>query len=150
MREILLDMRDLIGDISERLEKGEIVEIFGEGKSMFPFIDGEKDKIVLENIKGRKLRAGEIYLYRKNDGRYAVHRAYRIDGDSVAMLGDGQVSIEYGIPKKNIAAVVRAVIKPNRRVDCIKHNAVFLAFCKMKLRIFIHRCTSKIKKIFYV
>ena len=75
-KEIVIDMRELIYDISQKVNNGQEVVIKGQGESMLPFIT-DKDILTLTKPH-KKIRIGEIYLYRRFDGRYAIHRVYAV------------------------------------------------------------------------
>lgn len=142
--EIQLDMRDMLPFIRERLDNGETVMISGGGKSMYPFIDDENDKVVLRKRGDRPIKVGEIYLYRRANGRYSIHRVYSIEEGSVTMLGDGQVTLERGIPNGDIIAVVTEVIKPDGAVDCLGDKNVRSYASKMRRRMLLHRVRAGI------
>lgn len=143
-KEIQLDMRDMLPFICERLEKGESVTIAGGGKSMYPFIDEDRDRVVLKKLGDRPIRVGEIYLYKRADGRYSIHRVYRIGDEGITMLGDGQLTPERGIAREDIIAVVTEVIKPRGTVDCCCEKNLRRAVCLMRRRMLFHRIRSAI------
>lgn len=133
---IYLEMDDILGSVVKRISEGCSVTISGCGDSMEPFIQNGKDSIVLERIPDeKKVRLGEIYLYRRQNGRYAIHRVYKKNKRNVAMLGDSQLFIEKDVPKENLIAIVTKVIKKHKTVDCIATSNVLKYAVKMKLRI---------------
>ena len=59
------------------------------GRSMYPFIIGGRESVVLE--KPRELRVGYVVLARVEGGRHVVHRIVDIDGDRITLMGDGNL-----------------------------------------------------------
>ncbi len=136
---VYLEMEMLIDSVLDRIDAGAEVTLAGCGTSMFPFIDETTDRIVLSHPEHVPLRVGQIYLYRRANGRYSIHRLYRMEGETFAMLGDNQYFIERGIRRCDLLAVVTAVIKPDGRVDCVSDAAVRRNAGRMKRRIALWR-----------
>lgn len=59
------------------------------GRSMYPFIIGGRESVVL--VKPQKLRVGYVVLARVEGGRHVVHRIVGIDGDRITLMGDGNL-----------------------------------------------------------
>ena len=60
------------------------------GRSMFPFIVGGVDSVVL--VKPETLKVGDVVLAQVEGGRYVVHRIVCLDGDAVTLMGDGNLA----------------------------------------------------------
>lgn len=135
-KELFVEMHDLIDDIVSRVQDGARVTMAGCGQSMYPFIDENTDRIVLEKAHPDNIRVGEIYLYRRANGRYAIHRVYRVKKHTVSMLGDSQYFIERGVKKQDVLAIVTQIVKPDRTVDCTSNASVLQSALRMKYKIF--------------
>lgn len=154
-REMMVEMDDLIDSVISEIKNGGTVTMVGGGTSMKPFIESEKDKIVLSQIRdNKKIRVGEIYLYRRSNGRYAVHRVYSLKGNTVLMCGDSQITIEK-IDKNDLIAIVTQVIKPPKTINCLKFSCLLFSRFGMRYRQLkyrykaiqkIHRVFKKIKR----
>lgn len=59
------------------------------GNSMLPFIVGGKESVILQ--KPEQLKVGDVVLAWADGYRYVVHRIIRIDGNSVTLMGDGNL-----------------------------------------------------------
>ena len=60
-REIMVEMDEVICSVISEINNGGTVTMVGSGTSMKPFIESEKDKIVLSQIPdNRKIRIGEL------------------------------------------------------------------------------------------
>ena len=132
-KEMVIDMRVLIDDIREKVNHGQSVILKGDGVSMLPFITGD-DLLTLEKPRHQTPKIGEIYLYERDDGRYAIHRVYAVRKEWVYMLGDGQMFIEK-VPRRRLAAVVSAVKRPHETVDCTDPMVRLRGAVRMKMRV---------------
>jgi hypothetical protein len=145
-KEIVIDMRELIYDISQKVNNGQEVVIKGQGESMLPFIT-DKDILTLTKPH-KKIRIGEIYLYRRFDGRYAIHRVYAVKKDSVFMLGDAQLLIEK-VKKSSLVAKVSTVKKPTENVDCNSFAVRGKCIIRMKSRIYKVKFKEKSRCLYF-
>ena len=59
------------------------------GNSMLPFIIGGRESVILR--KPAELKVGDIVLAWVDNYRYVVHRIIHFDGDSVILMGDGNI-----------------------------------------------------------
>ena len=57
------------------------------GRSMYPFIIGGRESVVL--VKPQKLRVGHVVLAQVEGGRHVVHRIVGIDGDRITLQVSG-------------------------------------------------------------
>lgn len=133
-------MSMIIDSVTEDLKKGSEVLISGCGTSMEPLIDPETDKLLLQAIpKDHKVKEGEIYLYRRVGGGYAIHRVWRVKRDQVFMLGDGQLLIEKGIRREWLLARAVKLIKPSEEVELLSKTNVKNAVRRNRRRMTRHR-----------
>ncbi|WP_407449064.1 S24/S26 family peptidase [Fibrobacter sp.] len=59
------------------------------GRSMYPFIVGGRESVVL--VKPLELRVGYVVLAQVEGGRHVVHRIVGIDDDRITLMGDGNL-----------------------------------------------------------
>lgn len=72
------------------LLEGECVQICVRGQSMLPFfLSGST--ILLHPIGNSPLRRGDVVLAETKQGNFVVHRIYRIEGERITLLGDGNM-----------------------------------------------------------
>ena len=108
-------MEELFPVISSFFDEDKKVIITAVGNSMRPLLRHKKDGIVLEKYKGQPLKTGDMAFYRRETGRYVLHRIVGIDQDgSFTMLGDHQTEAEKGISKEQILALPTAIIRGKR------------------------------------
>ena len=58
-----------------------------DGGSMYPLIRRMQDYVTVHPLD-RKIRKGDIVLFKRADGRHVVHRVRRIKGQAVCTMGD--------------------------------------------------------------
>lgn len=78
----------LIPYIAADIKRGHTVTIIVRGVSMRPFIEHERDKVVLAPIT-KPLAVGDVILAEYAPKRYALHRIIKLTADSITMQGDG-------------------------------------------------------------
>ena len=100
--EILMDK--LIG----LLEETESVPLVISGGSMVPFLVHGRDSVYLSKVTA-PLKRGDMILYRRDNGRYILHRIWRIEKESYTMVGDAQTVLEPGIRPDQVLARVTSV-----------------------------------------
>lgn len=78
----------LIPYIAADIKRGHTVTIIVRGVSMRPFIEHERDKVVLSPIT-TPLQVGDVVLAEYAPKRYALHRIIKLSDSSITMQGDG-------------------------------------------------------------
>lgn len=83
------------------------------GNSMSPFLIHGRDTVYLSRVK-EPVKRGQMLLYRRDSGQYVLHRVYRVDGDSLTMIGDAQTVLEPGIRLEQVMATVTSVVRKGK------------------------------------
>ena len=86
------------------------------GSSMRPLLRHLRDGVVLE--KPREIRRGDIVLFDRQNGRYALHRVIRTGPDGFVMAGDSQWHVETDLPYAQIVGVAAWIDRDGRRIPC--------------------------------
>lgn len=107
-----VDPQALMEDLLQTLEHTEAVPLVISGNSMYPFLVHGRDTVYLSKLTG-PVKRGDMVLYRRNSGQYILHRVYRA-GETLELIGDGQVGIEPGIGYSQLLAGVSAVRRKGR------------------------------------
>lgn len=102
-------------EVERLLRSGTKVTLRTKGDSMFPFIRGGRDSVVLE-YDGRPL-PGDIVLARTDEGSYVLHRLLSIDADGAVLMGDGNVVCRETCRPDAICGKVVRIIRAGREVD---------------------------------
>ncbi len=120
MEKIVVENDVFFAQVREMLDAGHQVTIPVKGRSMLPFIRGEKDLVVLERADGR-LEEGDIVLFyvgEEGSGRYILHRVQSLDGDQVDIMGDGVLSSHERVPREKVYAKVITILRDGvKKVD---------------------------------
>lgn len=109
----------LIPEFRQYLTERKEVLFTPSGVSMRPFIEGDKDSVVLTALEGEP-RIGDILLVSVpvNGGTYVLHRLVRIENDEqgkavYVLQGDGNLFGEERCNREDIIARIKAIKKPN-------------------------------------
>jgi len=79
------------------------------GDSMLPMIKQGRDLLVIEKPAGR-LKRYDIPLYKRDNGKYVLHRILKVRDKDYVICGDNRYRPEYGITDRHIIGVLTAVI----------------------------------------
>lgn len=85
----LVENEILIPEMGRLLKGGQQVIFTPGGVSMRPFIEGGRDTVTLEYPKD--IRVGDILLCKVGE-RYVLHRLLTIEGDTLRLKGDGNIT----------------------------------------------------------
>lgn len=124
MSDNILNLDEMDDIILSVIKNDGKVSIIASGVSMEPFIKNKKDVVTLMEA-GRKLRKGDVPLYRRGNGKVVLHRVIGEDKNGYIMRGDNQWTNEYGIKDENILALLYSVKKGSRE---FKKDS---AFCRL-------------------
>lgn len=109
---------ELMPTYLEAMERDGCVTIPVSGGSMVPFVAHARDTVTLSPVDDtKKLRAGDIVLFRRNDGCYVMHRIVKASANEIIACGDAQSSAERGISKNQVLAKVTGIVRKGRQYD---------------------------------
>lgn len=106
----------LFADVISLLSAGHTVTLRAKGDSMFPFIVGDRDCVVLQ--KSRSVQEGDIVLARLHGKSYVLHRVYRMSGDDIILMGDGNVCGKEWCRAEDICGTALKIIRNRRHITC--------------------------------
>lgn len=89
-------------EIRLMLGQGETVLFSVKGESMRPFLEGGRDRVILEKIVA-PVEKGDVVLAEIRPDVYVLHRVIRIENDRLWLMGDGNVK---GMEQCRIADLV--------------------------------------------
>ena len=124
----------LIPELARLLAEGKEVRFTPSGVSMRPFIEGDRDSVILSPIVSRP-RVGDILLVRiENKSQlstlncqlstvnsqlstptYVLHRLIRIEGETFVLQGDGNLMGEETCTREGLIGRVTAIESPSGR-----------------------------------
>ncbi len=101
---------ELMPELISMLSDGHPFSLTVTGESMAPFLRHGRDSVTVSPLCEKKLRAGDVLLYRRGDGRYVIHRLACRRADKLMMLGDGQAELE-PIDESDVLGRVDSVVR---------------------------------------
>ena len=104
----------LLEEAASLMEEGREVNFTPLGSSMLPFIRGGKDSVRLQ--KKDSVEVGDIVLVRLQGPRYVLHRVIKTDGDSLTLMGDGNIAGTESCKKGDVMGTVVAIVKGTRTI----------------------------------
>lgn len=85
------------------------------GDSMLPLIKQGRDALIIERVTS-PLKRGDIPLYKRNSGKYVLHRVVGKNKRGYRILGDNRFRIERGINDSHIIGVLTGIIRDGREM----------------------------------
>ena len=134
----------LIPELARLLNEDKEVRFTPSGVSMRPFIEGDKDSVVLAPL-GRLPKRGDILLARVTGyaGRrtYVLHRLIRIEGELYILQGDGNLMGEEQCRLEDIIGRVVRIETPSGRRKPLTRGCIWHALFPVRkwlLKIYRH------------
>lgn len=100
----------------ELAEKGVLIYTT-TGMSMRPFLRSGQDLMVIEVKKEGRCRVRDVVLYRRDSGKYVLHRIMAVRERDYVLCGDNCWQLEPGIRDDQILGVLTAVIRQGKRTE---------------------------------
>jgi len=137
------------------LREGKTVSISPRGYSMYPLLIPGTDRVVIEPLSGKRLKTGDIALFRRKESKLVLHRIVRKEksdvGFSYWFCGDNQKEIEGPVSETDICGVVTFIEKKKMKFSVrnpLYVLSVFVWLVLMPLRPNISRLFARLKKGF--
>lgn len=115
-RKSIIAMSPIIYDI---VSGGGSVRLDVKGNSMMPLIRDEKDAVLLK--KAEDIQLYDVVLFKKDNGRIALHRIVEITDDTYTIIGDNQYRFDRRI--RNDQLIAKAV-EVQRGKRCIGEKSI--------------------------
>ena len=134
----------LIPELARLLATGKEVRFTPSGVSMRPYIEGDKDSVILTPMN-RAPRRGDILLAHVTaaNGRqtYVLHRLVRMEGDTCVLMGDGNLAGEERCTSEQIIGRVTAIESPKGRRKMLTNGRLWYGLLPIRrylLKIYRH------------
>ena len=115
---MLIKNNIFFAEVEQLLSEGQNVTILVKGNSMRPLLRNGRDRVVLRAHRDEDIRKGAVMLFRYS-GSYVMHRVVKVEGDVVIFEGDGNYKLQEVVTRKDIVAVVVAVVLPSgKSIGC--------------------------------
>ena len=99
-----IELKDLLPLMEERFSSGGNVRFSPRGISMLPMLRQGVDCVILSPAP-EKLHKYDIPFYRREDGKFILHRVVKVD-DTYTCIGDNHFVLEQGVRQDQVIAVV--------------------------------------------
>lgn len=106
-------------DIEKLLQEGNNICIKPQGYSMYPTLVPGRDEAIIEPLNGKKLRRGDVVLYRRKKeegGILVLHRIQRITAEGIYLVGDNQKEIEGPVPAGQVRGIMAGMNRKGKYV----------------------------------
>ncbi len=114
---LALENESYFSEVTRLLAEGHSVTIPTKGSSMLPFIVGGRDRVVL--CPAVALQTGDIVLAHLPEYGYVLHRIYRLSGNEVTLMGDGNIKAVERCRVEDVVGRVAGILRNGRCVDCL-------------------------------
>ena len=144
-----VDTEALLETYRTLLQETECLPLVISGSSMVPFLVDGRDTVFLTKVD-RPIVKGDMVLYKRDCGRYILHRVCRVYPDRFDIVGDAQTQIEKNVRRDQICALV---CRAERKGKTEKPGTFWWDFFEkiwirmIALRPFILRCYTKISTL---
>ena len=93
MSTLVKDKALMMEEIRKLISEGRTVSLTVKGNSMNPFLVSLRDQMTLGPWKDVDIRKGCVALVKDIRGNYLIHRIISRDGNTVTLIGDGNVGL---------------------------------------------------------
>ncbi len=142
-------------DIEQLLRDGNTIRIKPRGYSMYPVFVPGRDEAIVEPVEERKLRRGDVVLYRRDPhvefgGILVLHRIWKVSENGFFLVGDNQKEIEGPLRRDQIKGIMVAMVRNGKDISANNMGyrlltGIWLWF--RPLRPVISKMAANIKKV---
>ena len=111
-RKSISDMAPVIHEI---VSAGGSVRLDVKGNSMMPLLRSERDAVLLK--KAENIQKYDVVLFKKKDGKIALHRIVEINDDFYTIIGDNQYKFDYKIHISDLIAKSVEFYRGKKRIN---------------------------------
>ena len=119
------------------------------GSSMRPLLRHLRDGVII--VPPDKVRRGDVVLFDRLNGRYALHRVIRVRKNGFTMAGDSQWHVENGLPYEQIVGVAAWIDRGGKMMPFDGFFLKILSFALTSLalpRIYLWKAVNRLAKPF--
>ena len=129
--ELLLNNDLFFIEVNRMLSKGCRVTMRPQGDSMIPFIKGGRDSVVLQKTK--EVDTGDIVLAHIPEKGYVLHRIYKMEGEQLVLMGDGNLRATERCRKEDVLGKVVRILRDGQYVESSSFAERLKARCWRRL-----------------
>lgn len=113
-----IDNRVLFCEIERMLAEGRQVSFTVMGYSMYPFLVSGRDSVIVESSDRKKLKKGDILLFKPLPDRYMLHRVTKLAEEGFETTGDRNMFRDGMFPYECIVGKVITIVRKGKRIQC--------------------------------
>lgn len=115
-------------DIEQLLQEGRNLNIKPQGYSMYPVLVPGRDEAIIEPLNGRKLKRGDVVLYRRDKEAVSgsilvLHRIWKVKPEGIYLVGDNQKEIEGPLRPEQIRGIMAGMNRNGKYIPA--ENTVY-------------------------
>ena len=126
MKTIVKDNAIMMEEIRKLISEGRTVSLTVKGNSMNPFLVSMRDQMKLGPWKDQDIRKGCVALVKDSRNNYLIHRIIERNGDTVTLLGDGNVGFTETATLDNVIGIMYSVTRKGHEWE--SDSAVWLFY----------------------
>lgn len=104
-------------DIEKLLAEGNTIQIKPKGWSMYPMMRPGRDEAVIAPADTKKLKRGDVVLYRRKAGILVLHRIWKANKEGLFLVGDNQVEIEGPVNREQVKGKLAAFVRNGKSIS---------------------------------
>ena len=140
-------MSDIMCVVMPILEDRSSVRLCVTGWSMYPFLRGSTDSVVLGAPDIEQVKKCDIVLFKRNNGQFVLHRISKVKQANIYFTGDAQTTFEGPINKSQIIAVVTSIYRVDKQISCKSCSWRFMSWIWLLFRPFRPTIINVYKRI---
>lgn len=100
--------------VESEISQGRSVWFKVKGNSMYPFLSGDKDSILLSPVNEPVVKNDVVLFFYR--GRHVLHRVIKIEGEKYIIQGDGVYASREFCHSKDIIGKVTQIQRPSGKI----------------------------------
>lgn len=121
----------LMDEVVRLLKQGCSVTLRVTGKSMCPFLMPTRDKVLL--CPALSFRIGDIVLVGTTTKEFVLHRIYKMEGEQLVLMGDGNLRATERCRKEDVLGKVVRILRDGQYVESSSFAERLKARCWRRL-----------------
>ncbi len=105
----------MMEEIRVLISEGQSVTLTVKGNSMNPFLVNLRDQVSLGPWEDEDIKKGTVALVKDTRGIYLIHRIIKRNGNTITLLGDGNIKMYETATLENIIGIVYSIDRKGRR-----------------------------------
>lgn len=114
MSTLVKDKALMMEEIRKLISEGRTVSLTVKGNSMNPFLVSLRDQMTLGPWKDEDIRKGCVALVKDIRGNYLIHRIISRDGNTVTLIGDGNVGLYEKVITDEIIGIMYSITRKGK------------------------------------